>query len=296
MNRRKLATFIALAEELHFGRAAARSNLTQPALSQQLRQLEEELQVELMHRTKRMVSLTRAGEAFLAEARKIVESMDYATHLAREVGTGLTGRLVVGATAPALYIVLPAIIKRYKERMPGMQVLVREMATIEQETALRSGDIDVGICHPPLEDSTLNCVDIAHLPFDVVMSESNPLAHKRMLKLRDLAGESFIIFSRAIAPNMYDRIISMCQEEGFSPKVIVEASPAQSIVALAACGVGVGWIASQQQHFAHPLAVFRTLKGAAPVLTIGTSWVGAKTSVALQGFLAAAQEIGKALK
>jgi len=296
MNRRRLATFIALAEELHFGRAAVRSNVTQPALSQQLRQLEEELQVELVHRTKRMVSLTRAGEAFLGEARKIVESMDYATHLAREVGTGLTGRLIVGATAPSLYIVLPAIIKRYKERMPGMQVLVREMATIEQETALRSGDIDVGICHPPLEDITLNCVDIAHLPFDVVMSESNPLSARRGLTLRDLAGESFIIFSRAIAPNMYDRIISMCQEEGFSPKVIVEASPAQSIVALAACGVGVGWIASQQQHFAHPLAVFRALKGAAPVLTIGTSWVGAKTSVALQGFLAAAQEIGRALK
>src|SRR5690349_14152329 len=133
MNRRRLVSFIALAEDLHFGRAAARCNLTQSALSQQLRQLELELQVQLVHRTKRMVALTPAGEAFLAQARKIVASMDHATHLTREIGSGLSGRLVVGATAPALFIVLPAIIRRYKQAMPGIQVLVREMTATEQE-------------------------------------------------------------------------------------------------------------------------------------------------------------------
>ncbi|RYX95146.1 MAG: LysR family transcriptional regulator [Comamonadaceae bacterium] len=296
MDRRRLLSFITLAEELHFGRAAVRSNITQPALSQQLRQLEEELQVELMHRTKRQVSLTRAGEAFVTEARKIVASMDHATHLTREIGSGLSGQIVIGATAPALYIVLPAIIKRYREVMPGIQVMVREMATIDQEGALRAGDIDVGICHPPLEDLSLACVDIARLQFDVVMSEANPLATKRILRLRDLANERFIVFARAVAPNMYDRIISMCQEEGFSPKVIVEASPAQSIVGLAACGVGIGWIASKQQHFAQPLAVFRSLTGPVPILTLGASHAGKNTSIAVQKFVEVARQTGRNLR
>lgn len=296
MDRRRLRSFITLAEELHFGRAAVRSNITQPALSQQLRQLEEELQVELVHRTKRMVSLTRAGEAFLIEARKIVGNMDHAIHLAREIGSGLSGQLIVGATAPALYIGLPAIIKRYKQVMPGMQVLVREMTTTEQEGALRSGDIDIGICHPPLDDASLMCVDIARLPFDIVMSESNPLAAKRTLRLRDLANESFIVFARAIAPNMYDRVIAMCQEQGFSPKVILEASPAQSIVGLAACGVGIGLIASELQHFAQPMAVFRNLTGPAPMLTLGASYSSESASIAIQNFVSVAKQIGRNLR
>jgi DNA-binding transcriptional LysR family regulator len=296
MNRRRLLSFIALAEELHFGRAAARCNITQSALSQQLRQLEAELQVELAHRTKRSVTLTRAGEAFVREARKIVATMDNATHVAREVGSGLSGQLVVAATAPALFIVLPSIIDRYRRVMPGMQVLVREMTATEQEAALRAGEIDVAICHPPLEDASLGWVDIAKVPFDIVMSVANPLAKKRALRLRDLAGESFIVFARAIAPVMYDRFIVMCREEGFSPKVIVEASPAQSIVGLAACGVGVGLIASKMQHFAQPMAVFRPLAGAVPTLTLGASFPGKNASLATQRFVEVAKEVGRTLR
>lgn len=296
MNRRRLRSFIALAEELHFGRAAARSNITQPALTQQLHQLEEELQVELMHRTKRTVSLTRAGEVFLAEARKIVGNMEHAIHLAREIGSGLSGHLIVGATAPALYIGLPAIIKQYKQVMPGIQVLVREMTTTEQESALRAGDIDVGICHPPLDDTSLNCVEIARMPFDIVMSESNPLAKKRILRLHDLASESFIVFARAIAPNMYDGVIMMCQEQGFSPKVILEASPAQSIVGLAACGVGIGLIASELQHFAQPLVVFRRLTGPAPMLAMGASYSSESLSLAVKTFIDTARQVGRSLR
>lgn len=296
MNRRRLRSFIALAEELHFGRAAARSNITQPALTQQLHQLEEELQVELVHRTKRTVSLTRAGEAFLAEARKIVGNIEHAIHLAREIGSGLSGQLIVGATAPALYIALPAIIKHYQQVMPGIQVLVREMTSTEQEAALRAGDIDVGICHPPLDDTSLNCVEIAQLPFGIVMSESNPLASSRTLRLRDLENERFIVFARAIAPNMYDRVIALCQEQGFSPKVILEASPAQSIIGLAACGVGIGLIASELQQFAQPLVVFRKLTGRVPMLNLGASYSSESISLAVKNFIDTARQVGRSLR
>jgi len=295
MDRRRLRGFIALAEELHFGRAAIRSNITQPALSQQLRQLEEELRVELVQRTKRRVALTRAGEAFLVECRKIVASMDHAVHLTREVERGLSGQVVVGATAPALYVGLPAMIKRYREVMPGIQVLVRESTTTVQESALRSGEIDVSICHPPLEDATLSCIEIARMPFDIVMSDTNPLATKDKLYLRDLAGESFIVFARAIAPNMYDIVIAMCREAGFSPRVILEAAPAQSIVGMAACGVGIGLIASQMQHFPHPMVVYRRLTGTAPTLTLGVAHRGGTAPIAVQRFLEVAVDVGREL-
>jgi DNA-binding transcriptional LysR family regulator len=192
--------------------------------------------------------------------------------------------------------VLPAIINEYRKSMPGIQVLVREMTATGQEASLRSGEIDVAICHPPLEDPNLDWVDIAEVPFDIVMSVTNPLASKKRLRLRDLAGERFIVFARAIAPTMYDRFIVMCREEGFSPKVIVEASPAQSIVGLAACNVGVGLIASQMQHFAQPMAVFRRLTGSVPTLTLGASFLGEHASLATERFVEVAREVGRTLR
>jgi len=292
MNRRRLRAFVALAEDLHFGRAAVRCSITQSALSQQIRQLEEELNVELAHRTKRSVSLTPAGQAFLVEARKILRNMDDAVHLAREVASGQGGQLIVAATAPALFIGLPEIIYQYKLAMPGMQVMVRELTTTDQESALRSGDIDVGICHPPLEDSTLQCAKVAEIPFDIVMNKDNVLVKKRSLRLKDLFNERFIVFSRTIAPNMYDHVIALCREEGFSPKVILEASPAQSIVGLAACGVGIGLIASQLQHFPQPFVVFKKLTGPAPKLTLGAAYSTAVPSLTVQKFVEIAQRVG----
>ena len=296
MNRIRLRAFIALAEDLHFGKAASRCNITQSALSQQLRQLEEELQVELVHRTKRFVSLTHAGHAFLVEAKKILRNMDDAVYLAREVGEGRGGQLIVAATAPALFVSLPAIIHEYKKVMPGIQVMVRELTTTDQESALRLGDIDVGICHPPLDDMDLQCANVADIPFDIVMNKDNPLARKRVLRLKDLVNERFIVFSRTIAPNMYDRVIALCQDQGFSPRVILEASPAQSIVGLAASGIGIGLIASQVQHFPQPFVVFKKLTGPAPNLSLGVAYSPTVPSVAVQTFVDVAVRVGKTLK
>lgn len=295
MNRRRLRAFITLAEDLHFGRAAVRCNITQSALSQQLRQLEEELQVELVHRTKRFVSLTPAGQAFLVEARRILRNMDDAVHLAREVGSGSGGQLIVAATAPALFVSLPAMIAQFKQSMPGIQVMVRELTTTDQENALRAGEIDVGICHPPLEDTTLQCASVAEMPFDIVMHKDNPLAKKRVLRLKDLVNERFIVFSRTIAPNMYDRVIALCHEQGFSPRVILEASPAQSIVGLAASGVGIGFIASQLQHFPQPWVVFKSLTGPAPKLSLGVAYSPLMPSVSVKNFVDVALRVGKTL-
>ncbi|MFC7400456.1 LysR family transcriptional regulator [Chelatococcus sp. GCM10030263] len=292
MDRRRLTCFVALAEELHFHRAAARSHISQPGLSQQLRELEDQLQVQLVYRTKRRVSLTRAGEVFLAEARKILRTMDEAVHLARQMDSGAIGQLVVGATAPALFIVLPEIVKRFSEILPRVEIVAHDMTTAEQEAALRRGDIHVGILHPPLDDPSLACREIANTPFDIVLSERNPLARLPHLTMGDLKDERFVIFPRQIGPRLYDHIIALCHDAGFSPKEIVEASPAQSIVAMAACNIGIGFVASRLQHYARPLATYRRLEGPAPQLTLGAAYVRDNPSPALQKFLDVATEVG----
>lgn len=272
MDRRRLTSFIALGEELHFDRAARRCGMTQPAMSQQLRQLEEQVGAKLVYRTKRSVSLTRAGEAFLAEARRIVGQMHRAAELARRIEHGEIGEIVVGVTAPALYIVFPEIVAQFAQAQPRVRLVPREMTTFEQEEALRDGEIQVGILHPPLVDEALACREIARTPFDLVLSHRNRLAEKPDLALADLARERFILFPRRIGPRLYDSILTLCGEAGFSPEAVIEAFPAQSIVALAACNFGVGFIAAEVQHFRRPMAAYRRLAGPAPSLTLGVAY------------------------
>jgi DNA-binding transcriptional LysR family regulator len=293
MDRRRLLSFIALAEELHFERAAARSHITQPAMSQQLMYLEEQVGVRLVYRNKRRVSLTRAGEVFLGEARRIVAQMDGAARLARQIDKGAVGQLIVGVTSPALYIAFPEIVAHFRAALPNVSIVTRDMMTAEQEEALRAGEIQVGIVHPPLVDDSLVSEEVARTVFDVVLCEHNPLAAKPELSLQDLAHQRFIIFPRLIAPRLYDGIMSLCNEAGFSPEVVVEAFPAQSIVALAACDFGVGFIASRVQHFNRPLVTYRKLSGPAPILTIGAAYRRDEVSPLVQAFVQAAHRGGR---
>jgi DNA-binding transcriptional LysR family regulator len=293
MDRRRLECFIALAEELHFQRAAQRCHISQPGLSQQLYKLEKYLQVQLVYRTKRHVALTSAGDVFLTEARKIVRSMDDALELARHTESGRIGRLTIGATAPALFVLLPEVMQRFASVLPDVQVVVQEMTTAAQEEALRRGDIHAGLVHPPLDDESLSCVEVARIPFDVVLSERNPLSERETLKLADLARETFVLFPRRIGPKLYDRVFALCQEAGFSPATVVEASPAQSIIAMAACNIGVGFIASHLQHFERPLAVYRKLTGLAPDLPLAVAHTGNLESPALRHFMDMTVTVGR---
>ncbi|NYZ14524.1 LysR family transcriptional regulator [Azospirillum sp. RWY-5-1] len=295
MDRRRLQSFVALCEELHFHRAAARCHMTQPALSQQLQQLEAELQVQLVHRNKRRVSLTRAGEVFQHEARRILRQMEHAAHLARQTDRGEIGRLSVAVTAPALYIVFPEIMHRFRLALPNFGVNVQVMTTSEQEAALRSGSIDVGIFHPPLDDRSLSSHLITSMRFNIVLSDLNPLAAHPVLRLEELSRERFIIFPRVIGPSLYDEIVALCQQAGFSPEVILEASPAQSIIALAAANFGIGLIASRLQQFDRPGVVYRPLDGPAPHLTLGVAYQSDDSSPAIRTFLDVATEVGRSV-
>lgn len=271
MDRRRLECYVALAEELHFSRAATRVGISQPGLSQQLRQLEIQLQVQLVQRSKRNVELTRAGAAFLEEARKILLAMASAVEIAQRTGSGQLGTLKIGATPSALFIVMPEIVTHFHAALPDIAVDIRQMSSDEQVEALRSGAIHIGFLHVPMGDPALQSTLLVQKPFKAVLSEVHPKARKPVLKLSDLAGETLILFPRGVSPQDYDDIIALCRHEGFSPPRIIEASPAQSIVAMAACNLGIGFVASEVQHYARPFATYRTLEGGGPVLHIAAA-------------------------
>ncbi|MER1967422.1 LysR family transcriptional regulator [Castellaniella sp. GW247-6E4] len=296
MDQRRLQCFVVLAEELNFRRAAERCHISQPGLSQLLRQLEDELQVQLFYRDKRNVSLTPAGELFRREAYKLLLQMTDIVDRARQIERGAIGELSIGVTATALFVIFPEIARRFSEAFPKVALTVRSMTTADQEYALRRGDIQVGLVHPPLEDRALACRVISAIPFDVVLSDINPLSGKSVLTLEDLSGETFILFPRAVGPRLYDEIITLCHQAGFSPRKIIEAAPAQSIVAMAASDMGIGFVASQLQHYARPLATYRRLRGRGPRLTLGVIRPSERVSPAIEKFVDIATAVGASLR
>jgi DNA-binding transcriptional LysR family regulator len=195
-----------------------------------------------------------------------------------------------------MFIAFPEIARLFRQHLPGVALVVREMTTAEQEAALRAGQIQVGIIHPPLDDPSLACEQFATVPFKLVLSQDNPLARRRTLRMADLGNENFITFPRQIGPRLYDRIIALCQEAGFSPRIILEASPAQSIVALAAAGYGVGWIASRHQQFPRCGVVYRRLVGPGPQLTLGVAYDAHNAPPELQSFVATAKLTGQGIR
>ncbi|MCW2779772.1 MAG: transcriptional regulator, LysR family [Marmoricola sp.] len=296
MDTFRLECFVALAEELHFHRAAERCHITQPAMSQQIRRLEEELGVQVATRTKRSVSLTRAGEVFLGEARKTLRQMEQSISLARRTDSGEIGQLRVGVTAPALYVLFPEIARRFAHQLPGMGLVVKELTTAQQEGALRDGDIEVGVMHPPLDDRSLFCQVVAEPAFHLALPTGHRLAHRESIALAELANDGFVLFPREIGPQLYDTIIGLCQSAGFSPKIAQEAHPAQSIIAFVSAGVGIGLIASPVQRLDRPGVVYVPIDGPRPYLSLGVAWHQETRSPAVGTFIQTAREVGAQLE
>jgi DNA-binding transcriptional LysR family regulator len=293
VDRFRLECFVALAEELHFHRAAERCHVSQPAMSQQVRTLERELGVQLAHRTKRTVILTPAGEVFLREARKTLRQIDLAVSLAQRTDRGEIGQLTVGVTSPGLYVLFPETVRLFREALPRVGVIVRELTTAEQEKALRAGDIDVGLVHPPLDDPGLRTEEVASAAFHLALPDGHPLARQESPALADLAGEHFVMFPRQIAPQLYDTIVSLCQDAGFSLEIAMEAYPAQSIIALVGSGIGLGFIAGEMQRLDRPGVTYRPIRGPGPHLDLGVAHHPDGVSPAVEAFVEAARTAGR---
>jgi len=261
-----------VAEELHFGRAAERLHMAQPPLSQQIRQLEAELGFQLFHRTKRSVVLTEAGQIFWGECRKIFWQLDQAVRTGQQVSRGELGQLAIAFVSSAAYSVLPQILRSFRSTMPQVSLALHELTTDQQIQWLREGRIDVGFVRPPIEDETFGCTTIFQEPLVVALPQTHSLAQHPQIALSRLAGESFILFPRMLAPGLYDQIITLCQQGGFSPSVVQEAIQMQTIISLVAAEMGVAIVPISLQNLQRTGVVYRPLVEVTPKAAIAVTW------------------------
>ncbi|WP_193199904.1 LysR family transcriptional regulator [Nostoc sp. MG11] len=286
MELRHLRYFIAVAEELHFSRAAERLHIAQPPLSQQIQQLEAELGVELFHRkTKRQVQLTEAGQVFLQEAYQLLAQLEKAIELTQRTGRGEKGQLRIGFTSLVTYDLLPVILRRFREQFPEVELVLQELTTAQQEQALKDGHIHVGFAHPPLEDNTLNQECIQQEALIVAMFETHPLAEQKRILMRSLSNENFIMFPRHLGPGLYDQIVSLCQQGNFSPKVAQEAIQMQTIIGLVSAEMGIAIVPSSLQNLQRSEVVYRSLEENTPLIETAVVWRQEDMTPVLHEFL-----------
>ncbi|MBD2436752.1 LysR family transcriptional regulator [Nostoc sp. FACHB-110] len=274
MELRHLRYFIAVAEELHFSKAAERLHIAQPPLSQQIQQLEAELDVELFQRkTKRQVQLTEAGQVFLQEAYQLLAQLERAIELTQRTGRGERGQLRIGFTSLVTYDVLPVILRRFREEFPEVELILQELTTSQQEQALRDRSIHIGFAHPPLEDTTLSQECIHQASLIVALPEIHPLAKQQSISVRSLANESFIMFPRHLGPGLYDQILNLfCQIANFNPKVTQEAIQMQTIIGLVSAGMGIAIVASSLQNLQRSGVVYRPIEEVTPLIETAIIW------------------------
>jgi DNA-binding transcriptional LysR family regulator len=264
MELRHLRYFAAVADELHFGRAAARLHIAQPPLSQQIRQLEGELGFELFVRAHRRVRLTEAGRAFLGDARGILSRVEQATENARRVARGEAGGLAVGFIASATYGLVPALVQEFRRRHPGVALSLSELSTEEQLQALRTGAIQLGLGRPPADDPSLAIEPLLDEPLELALHAGHPLARARTVPLRAIAEEPFILFPRLPRPGWADVVLGHCREAGFKPQVVYEAMELSTALAMVAAGVGVTLVPASVRTLHARGLVYRPLSAPAP--------------------------------
>lgn len=239
---RHLRYFAAVAEELHFGRAAERLGIAQPPLSQQIKSLEELVGYTLFER-RPQVRLTPAGEALLEAARRTLSQIEEGLDSTRRVGRGEAGKITVGFAASILTTALPEILRKYREHFPVVELRLRELSSAAQAAALSDGGIDVGFVREAVEHGTgLICEPILREEFVAVLPPAHRLAKWRELPLGELAGESFVHFPRAVAPALYDQVGEACRRAGFQPRVVQEAQEWLTILGLVEAGLGVSLV------------------------------------------------------
>ncbi|ABS75648.1 MULTISPECIES: acetoin biosynthesis transcriptional regulator AlsR [Bacillus] len=244
MELRHLQYFIAVAEELHFGKAALRLNMTQPPLSQQIKQLEKEVGVTLLKRTKRVVELSAAGESFLKHSRNAIEEIDKAIEMAQRTARGELGRLVVGFVGSATYEFLPPIIREFREKFPSVKLDLREISSFRQQEELLKGNIDIGILHPPLQHSALHMEKVQSSPCILALPKQHPLTAKQTIDIQDLKNEPIITLSKETWPTLYLEFVNYCEQAGFKPKIVQEATEYQMVIGLVSAGIGVTFVPS----------------------------------------------------
>lgn len=237
---RHLRYFIAVAEELHFGHAAARLNISQPPLSQQIQILEQQIGARLFARTNRSVSLTEAGRQFLADSRQILTQVDDAAARAARLHQGETGELRIGFTSSAPFIkAVSDTLLTFRRRYPDVHIQTRETNTREQIVPLNEGALDLGLMRNTQLPETLIWERVLREPLLAMVPRDHPLASQPRVSLRELAREPFVFFDPHVGTGLYDDILGLLRRYDLTPTIAQEVGEAMTIIGLVAAGLGV---------------------------------------------------------
>jgi DNA-binding transcriptional LysR family regulator len=269
---RHLRYFVAVAEELHFGRAAERLHLAQPPLSQQIRKLEELLGHPLFLRTSRSVRLTDAGEAFLQRARRTLRNVQRDLDETRSIGRGDVGSLHIGFIGSAVLSTLPAIFRTYREAYPRVRLHLHESFTSLVMEGLENGTLDAGILRDGDPVEGINVTTILSEPFVAVLPASHACAKQKSISPVALRGEPFIYYPRSAGARAYEKPLTLCEEHGFRPQVVQEASHWLTILQLIGAGLGVSIAPACVRRIATADVVCLPLRGARTVSNIELAW------------------------
>jgi DNA-binding transcriptional LysR family regulator len=279
--------FVAVAEELHFGRAAERIGIAQPPLSQQIRRLEQKLGAELLHRTKRRVELTEAGKVFLEQARQTITQAETAISMTRRAVRGEVGRLAIGMISSATYEdVIPRAIRTFREKYPDVELVLNEWTTAHQVDLLRRREIQVGFVRPPLLDPLLATETVKREPLVAALPKSHVLAGRPEVRVAELAAAPWIMLPSDLGLGFYDLVLQVCRKAGFRPKVAQEATQTHTMTSLVAAGLGVTLVPASVQNLRRPGVVYRPLAGHTPSVELAAAYLKAGRPPVLDVFLA----------
>ncbi|NGP04326.1 LysR family transcriptional regulator [Rhodococcus sp. 14C212] len=292
MEIRWLQAFVAVAEELHFGRAAARLQMAQSPLSQTVRKLEKDLGVPLFERNTRSVALTAGGHAFLPHAYHILESVETARQATRASAGGVYGRIKIGFTGVLNHLSLPPLTRALRQRYPDIELdLVGRIMTREAVTQLESGALDLAFVGLPVQSAAVATRLIRRESFGAVLPSDHPLAGEPEIDLHDLADDGFITTPLSAGSALQESAMRACLDAGFRPRVVQEITDPYMILVLVSAGVGVALMTSSIATITPPGTVFVPLAGESDYMHHGIGWSPRRVSPALEVALKVAEEI-----
>lgn len=287
MELRHLRYFVAVAEELSFTRAADRLHMAQPPLSQQIRQLEDELGAQLFSRTRRRVELTETGQAVLPEARRVLAQAESLVRVARRFVAGEMGNLRVGFSSSAAYGIMPAMLRTFRSRCPAVSLILEERSTEEQIALLAVHQLDLGFVRLPVENppAPLTFNTIVHEPLVLALPHKHRLGRRRTVPMTALAEEPFIVVARQAAPGLYDQIEMLCRRAGFKPRIAQQAMEIQTIVGLVSAELGIAIVPASVRGLQGGRVVYRPLAPASAFTEMALVYNHENHSAALGSFL-----------
>lgn len=291
MELRQLRYFLVVAEELSFSRAADRLNMTQPPLSAQIRQLEEELEVVLFERTTRRVDLTAAGRLFQRSTRELLDQLDANVEDARRAAKGEWGTLALGFVPSAAGEDLPPVLRAFRARFGDVRLDLHELTPEQQVRGVRDGSLDCacfylpfGASHP-FGDRNLRSAAISREPLLAVLPSGHRLAAKRRIEVGDLADDPFVLVGGHSGQGLRDVVLEQCRRGGFTPRTVQEAALVQTVAGLVASGVGVSLVPASARRMHKAGVVYRALQDEALQVEMGLIWARENSSPVLVGFL-----------